>query len=383
MRKFLLLLGAVSILACKGEAEVEEVSEIESDTIKEESFLNADLLGNAEIDFTKAEANRLAELPLNCINTEYPNKLNQTLENKDAMGEPSELHPAFYGCFDWHSSVHAHWSMVSLLKQFPDLDKAENIKEKLLESLSPENIQGEVAYFKREESKSFERTYGWAWLLKLAEEIETWNDPMADQLKQNLAPLTNLIVEKYLEFLPKLNYPIRVGEHDNTAFGLSFAYDYAVASENTELEDLISKRAKDFYLKDDDCPLSWEPGGFDFLSPCLEEVNIMRRVLPKNAFEMWLDDFLPELKSEDFEMEVGEVSDRTDGKLVHLDGLNFSRAWVLYGLINQYPKKFSHLQDIADGHVAYSFPNLVGDSYEGGHWLGSFAIYALQESKDM
>ncbi|APS39217.1 MULTISPECIES: DUF2891 domain-containing protein [Salegentibacter] len=383
MKKSLLLLIAILIFACKGEPEVKEVSEMERDTIKEENSLTSDLLGENRVEFTREEANRLAELPLNCINTEYPNKLNQTLENKEAIGEPSELHPAFYGCFDWHSSVHAHWSMVSLLKQFPDLEKAETIREKLKESLSEENIQGEVAYFNREQSDSFERTYGWAWLLKLAEEIETWNDPLAKELKENLDPLTNLIVNKYLEFLPKLNYPIRVGEHANTAFGLSFAYDYAVATENTEFKQLISNRARDFYLKDDNCPITWEPGGFDFLSPCLEEVNIMRRVLPKNAFEMWLEDFLPQLKSEDFEMEVGEVSDRTDGKLVHLDGLNFSRAWVFYGLINQYPDKFSHLQEIADRHVAYSFPNLVGDSYEGGHWLGSFAIYALQESKGM
>ena len=383
IKRSLSLLMLVLIIACKGDPEVKEASEIESDSIKEKSILSGDLLGEDRVEFTVKEANNLAELPLNCINTQYPNKLGQTLENKEAIGEPQELHPAFYGCFDWHSSVHAHWSMVSLLKQFPDLKKAETIREKLKESLSAENIQGEIDYFKREQSDSFERTYGWAWLLKLAEEIETWNDPLADELGKNLAPLTELIVKKYIEFLPKLNYPIRVGEHSNTAFGLSFAYDYANAVEHTELKELISERAKDFYLSDNNCPLTWEPGGFDFLSPCLEEVSIMSRVLPKNAFEMWLEDFLPQLKSEDFDVEVGEVSDRTDGKLVHLDGLNFSRAWVFYGLINQYPDKFSHLQEIADRHVAHSFPNLVGDSYEGGHWLGTFAIYALQESKDM
>ena len=383
IKRSLSLLLLVLIIACKGDPEVKEASEIESDSIKEKSILSGDLLGEDRVEFTVKEANNLAELPLNCINTQYPNKLGQTLENKEAIGEPQELHPAFYGCFDWHSSVHAHWSMVSLLKQFPDLKKAETIREKLKESLSAENIQGEIDYFKREQSDSFERTYGWAWLLKLAEEIETWNDPLADELGKNLAPLTELIVKKYIEFLPKLNYPIRVGEHINTAFGLSFAYDYANAVEHTELKELISERAKDFYLSDNNCPLTWEPGGFDFLSPCLEEVSIMSRVLPKNAFEMWLEDFLPQLKSEDFDVEVGEVSDRTDGKLVHLDGLNFSRAWVFYGLINQYPEKFSHLQEIADRHVAHSFPNLVGDSYEGGHWLGTFAIYALQESKDM
>ena len=161
-------------------------------------------------------------------------------------------------------------------------------------------------------------------MLKLAEEIETWNDPLADELGKNLAPLTDFIVKKYIEFLPKLNYPIRVGEHSNTAFGLSFAYDYANAVEHTELKELISERAKDFYLSDNNCPLTWEPGGFDFLSPCLEEVSIMSRVLPKNAFEMWLEDFLPQLKSEDFDVEVGEVSDRTDGKLVHLEDLTLA-----------------------------------------------------------
>ncbi len=382
MKKSLPLLIFILIIACKGDPEEKEASEIESDTIKENNTISEDLLGEDRVEFTAEEANNLAELPLNCINTEYPNKLGQTLENKEAIGEPSELHPAFYGCFDWHSSVHAHWSLVSLLKQFPGLERAETIREKLKESLSEENIQGEIDYFKREQSGSFERTYGWAWLLKLAEEIETWDDPLAEELGQNLAPLTDLIVEKYTEFLPKLNYPIRVGEHTNTAFGLSFAYDYADAVENNELKELIAERAKDFYLNDNNCPLSWEPSGFDFLSPCLEEVNIMRRVLPENAFDLWLEDFLPQLKSEDFDIEVGEVSDRTDGKLVHLDGLNFSRAWVFYGLINQYPEKFSHLQEIADRHVAHSFPNLVGDSYEGGHWLGTFAIYALQESKD-
>lgn len=329
---------------------------------------------------TLEEANNLAELPLACVNTEYPNKLGQTLENKNAMGEPHELHPAFYGCFDWHSSVHAHWSLVYLLKNFPDLQKAEAIQQALEKSLSAENIQGEVDYFNREESNSYERTYGWAWLLKLSEELKTWEDPKAKELADNLEPLTQLIVKRYKEFLPKLNYPIRVGEHTNTAFGLGFAWDYAHTVKDEVFEEAITKRAQEFYLKDDNCPVSWEPSGYDFLSPCLEEVDIMRRVLPKNAFSMWIDDFMPELKNEDFSMEVGEVSDRTDGKLVHLDGLNFSRAWVLYGLANQYPEQFGHLKSLANEHISHSFDNVAGDSYEGGHWLGTFAIYALQQA---
>ena len=186
-------------------------------------------IGKVEIpSLNLKQANRLAQLPLNCINTEYPNKLGQTIGSASDLKEPSELHPAFYGCFDWHSAVHGHWSLVSLLKQFPDLENRNEIEQKLLKNISKENIQIEIEYFKGEHNKSFERTYGWAWLLKLAEELHTWDDEVANQLEQNLQPLTNLIIVKYLEFLPKLNYPIRVGEHPNTAFGLSFAYDYAI-----------------------------------------------------------------------------------------------------------------------------------------------------------
>ncbi len=323
-----------------------------------------------------AEANVLAELPIHCIQTEYPNKLNQTIGSEKDLKSPEAVHPAFYGCFDWHSAVHGHWSLVSLLKQFPNLDKAEQIKTMLLENMSAENIQNEVQYFYGRYNRSYERTYGWAWLLKLAEELHTWDDPTARTLEANLQPLTDLIVKKYLEFLPKLFYPIRVGEHPNTAFGLSFAYDYAVTLEHTELQQLIEKRAKDWYSDDVNCPLEWEPSGFDFLSPCLEEAALMKRVLPTEEFTAWISAFMPSLSDPSFTLEVGVVSDRSDGKLVHLDGVNFSRAWSLNEIARDLPE-YEHLNNIANQHMNYSFPNLVGDSYEGGHWLGSFAIYAL------
>ncbi len=322
------------------------------------------------------EANRLATLPIHCINTEYPNKLGQTLGNDDDLKSPQELHPAFYGCFDWHSAVHGHWSLVKLLKEFPELNNRDEVIQKLLVNISKENIKQEVLYFKGKHNTSYERTYGWAWLLKLAEELHTWNHPEANVLEENLQPLTDLIVERYLEFLPKLNYPIRVGEHPNTAFGLSFAYDYAVATDHNELRSMIEKRAKEFYIDDQDCPLEWEPSGFDFLSPCLEEAALMKRVLAKDEFLTWVNDFLPELNNKDFNIEVGKVSDRTDGKLVHLDGVNFSRAWSLNYIAKDLPE-FAHLQNLANKHINYSLPSIVGDSYEGGHWLGSFAIYAL------
>ncbi len=322
------------------------------------------------------EANVLAELPIHCIQTEYPNKLNQTIGGDEDLKAPETLHPAFYGCFDWHSAVHGHWSLVNLIKHFPDLDKAQQIKAMLLENMSAENIQTEVQYFYGRYNVSYERTYGWAWLLKLAEELHTWDDPTARILESNLQPLTDLIVNKYIEFLPKLHYPIRVGEHPNTAFGLSFAYDYAETLKHTQLKELIEERAKKWYMNDVNCPLEWEPSGYDFLSPCLEEAALMKRVLLTEVFKGWLSDFMPSLSNPEFTLEVGVVSDRSDGKLVHLDGMNFSRAWSLNEIARDLPE-YAHLKNIANRHMNYSFPNLVGDNYEGGHWLGSFAIYAL------
>ncbi len=328
------------------------------------------------LELTLKQANSLAELPLACLQIEYPNKLNQTLGSKENLGEPKELHPTFYGCFDWHSSVHGHWSLVRLLRAFPDLEKREEAITKLRQNITKENIAVEVSYFAEKHNKSFERTYGWAWLLKLAEELHHWEDPVARELEENLEPLTAVIVQKYLEFLPKLTYPIRVGEHTNTAFGLSFAWDYANSLEHQGLKNSITSKAKEFYQNDKDCPLGWEPSGYDFLSPCFEEVDLMRRVLSNKEFDLWITEFMPQLKAKDFSVEVGKVSDRTDGKLVHLDGLNFSRAWVLYGLAKQYDG-YEHLFAVANTHIKHSLPNLVGDSYEGGHWLGSFAIYTL------
>ncbi len=334
------------------------------------------LMTPASVRLTLQEANRLAQLPLKCMQKEYPNKPGEILAGPEEVMGPQQMHPAFYGCFDWHSSVHGHWMLVYLLKQFPDLENGALIRQKLAENLSQANIAAEVAYFAKPHNKSFERTYGWAWLLKLAEELHTWDDPQGRQLSQNLQPLTDRIVELYLEFLPKLRYPIRVGEHTNTAFGLAFAWDYAQTTGQDSLRRLIEQRTREFYASDRQCPLSWEPSGYDFLSPCLEEANMMRRVLTQAEFKAWLDAFLPELSRKDFALAPGIVSDRTDGKLVHLDGLNFSRAWCLYGIAHTIPE-YAHLKQVAEEHIRYSLPGMVDGGYEGEHWLASFAIYAL------
>jgi len=328
---------------------------------------------------TLEQANHLAGLPIKCLQQEYPNKLNQMLLNETELLSPKALHPAFYGCFDWHSSVHGHWSLVYLLNNFDDLKERAIIIEKLQINLSKENIAKEIEYFNKTHEKSFERTYGWNWLLKLQHELEISKEDFANKLATNLKPLTDLIITRYIEFLPKLLYPIRVGTHSNTAFGLSNAWDYAVFSNNLVLQNSIKENAIRLFLSDENCPFNWEPSGTDFLSPCMEEMGLMQQILPKKEFISWLKKFAPQLFSKKFTLEVAKVSDRTDGHLVHLDGLNFSRAWNLYHLMHQFPEEFSHLKPIADEHFAFSLPSIVDGNYEGEHWLASFALRAFEE----
>ena len=328
------------------------------------------------LKLTKEIANQLVNLPFNCIHKEYPNKLNQTLNDSFEMGGPKTLHPAFYGCFDWHSSVHGHWMMVKLLKDFPDLSRADEIKSLLMENITKEKISSEIDYFERKSEKSFERTYGWAWLLKLQQELNNWQDPDSKNMASILQPLSDLMVVRYMEFLPKLIYPVRSGEHPNTAFGLALTFDYAKSINNDQLTNLIIKKSKEFFQDDFSCPLNWEPGGFDFLSPCMQEADLMARILDPQEFKHWLDDFLPQLKDNTYRLNVAKVSDLTDGKLVHLDGVNFCRAWSLYRISEVIPQ-YSHLVQLANDHINASLPGIVDGGYEGEHWLASFAVYTL------
>ncbi|TNE54370.1 MAG: DUF2891 domain-containing protein [Bacteroidetes bacterium] len=328
------------------------------------------------LELNQKEALRLAQLPCNCLRQEYPNKLNQVLGNEQQLLSPKELHPIFYGCFDWHSSVHGHWMLVALLKRYPELDKELNLTELLDAQFIPTKVLAEMDYFNQKFNTSFERTYGWAWLLKLQEELISWEDPRGKRWSEALAPLCQLIEQRYLEFLPKLNYPIRSGEHTNTAFGLSFALDYAHTTEHQELKNLIQETALRFYQKDQNYPLQLEPSGYDFLSPALQEVNLMQKVLPKADFDSWLQAFLPNLTQKDFQWSPGKVSDRSDGKLVHLDGLNFSRSWCLFELSSS-DKKYEHLRKNAKEHLNHSLPQITDGDYMGEHWLASFALYAL------
>ncbi len=324
-------------------------------------------------------ASHFAKLALKCIKQEYPNKPGQVFGSDADLKPPREIRPAFYGCFDWHSAVHGHWMLVRLMKDFPGLTEEKEIRQVIASHLTPENIQTEVKFFLDSNNTSFERMYGWAWLLKLSEELYTWSDPQAKQWSAALKPLSDLLVKRYLEFLPKLNYPIRVGEHTNTAFGLAFAWDYANTKGQIELKQLIEKRVRDYYLHDKNCPAEWEPGGYDFFSPCLMEADLMGRILPAKDFQAWLKNFLPGILAGNHKLLLnpGIVSDRTDGKLVHLDGLNFNRAWCLYRLAHLVPKHKATLFTAADRHMRASLPNIASGDYSGEHWLASFAVYAL------
>ncbi len=322
---------------------------------------------------TKELAEHLLSLPLKCVEQQLPYKSGIILSDSSDLNLPIVHHPIFYGCFDWHSAVHGYWSMVFLLKEYPDLARKEEVFKILDKHFTKENIDQEIAYFKLNKyTASFERTYGWAWLLKLQEELNTWEIDRAKSYAQTLQPLSNLIIQKYQEYLPKLVYPIRVGEHTNTAFGLSFALDYAIQSGNETFAQSIKTHALRFYAEDKGCPIDWEPSGYDFLSPCLSELSLMNKVLSKEDFNTWSTDFLPSLFNGTLSLEPGEVKDRSDGKLVHLDGLNFSRAWCLYGMQDDYADL------LADHHINHSLDKIKDGDYAGEHWLASFALYALK-----
>jgi hypothetical protein len=331
---------------------------------------------------TQSQASHFASLALKCVQKEYPNKLDHTINDKDDVRSPRDLHPAFYGCFDWHSTVHGHWMLVHLLKLFPNLPEAKPIRAALDKNLSEKSIAGEVAYLKQPSRASFERTYGWAWLLKLAEELRGWSDEDGRRWSKNLQPLADAFVEKYLAFLPKQNYPIRTGVHPNTAFGLAFALDYARAAGDKKLEALITERAQNYYGHDVNYPASWEPGGEDFFSPALMEADLMRRVLNKPQFAAWFRRFLPSVARNQPKalLEPAIVTDRTDPKLVHLDGVNLSRAWCMRGIANDLPATDPArriLAKSATAHANAALPYIASGNYEGEHWLASFAVFML------
>ena len=331
---------------------------------------------------TQAQASHFAQLALKCITREFPNKPDHVLNDDRDVQNPKAQHPAFYGCFDWHSSVHGHWMLVRLLRSFPDLPEARDIHNALNANLSTENILVETAYLKQKNRQSFERTYGWAWLLKLAEELSLASDDDAKTWSRNLRPLVDALVESFIQFLPKQTYPIRTGVHPNTAFGLAFALDYARTSGNKKLAALIAERSRTYFADDRNYPAAWEPSGEDFFSPALLEADLMRRVLDRAEFRQWFDRFLPQLAAGVPKklLQPAIVTDRSDPKLVHLDGLNLSCAWCMRSIANALPPGDPARRVLirsARIHASDALAHVASGDYAGEHWLASFAVYLL------
>lgn len=330
--------------------------------------------------FDATDAERFVALALDCVHQEYPNKIAHVMQGPEDVGEPHELTPAFYGCFDWHSAVHGHWLLARAAHLFGDADFAPAARRALARSLTVENVAAEVAYMNGDGRASFERPYGLAWLLQLARELRAWDDDQARAWAAALRPLESAAADRFRGWLPKLTYPIRTGEHSQTAFALGLVFDWAVAADDEPMRALVRDKALAFHADDVACNLAYEPSGQDFLSPCLAEADLMRRVLEPAAFARWLDGFLPDVPrggvTADW-LPVAIVSDRTDGKLAHLDGLNLSRAWMLEGILAGLPAddpRRPALLDAAARHRKAGLEAVTGEHYEGGHWLGSFAM---------
>jgi hypothetical protein len=335
-----------------------------------------------DLSLTPSQASHFARLALKCVAREYPNKPEHVLNDAGDLRSPQGLHPAFYGCYDWHSSVHGHWMLMRLLRIFPNLPEAGDIRKAIGANLSEENILVEAAYLKQKNRQSFERTYGWAWLLKLAEELSLSNDADAKAWSRNLQPLVDALINSYLLFLPKQTYPIRTGVHPNTAFGLAFAFDYAKTVGNEKLAALIAERSRTYFAKDANYPGAWEPGGEDFFSPALMEADLMRRVMSAAEFRRWFHRFLPQLAAgmPKTLLHPATVTDRSDPKLVHLDGLNLSRAWCMRSIAralstNDPARKV--LAGSAQLHAGDALAHVASGDYAGEHWLASFAVYLL------
>lgn len=321
-----------------------------------------------------------ANLALHCIHQEFPNVVKHMMNDGDDVKAPRQLYPAFYGCLDWHSSVHGHWLLVRMLNTAQDTVNNDEIIKKLNASFTPRNIQGELKSLKRENNASFERPYGLAWFLQLTAELRQSSIPEAKVWLDTLLPLEKEIVVRISTWLPKLAYPIRTGEHSQTAFAFGLMLDWAKTSGNEEFEALLMSKVKDYYQSDKECPLAYEPSGQDFLSPCLAEADLMRRVMSKKDYSLWLSAFFPGLTSKASNwLSPATVTDKTDGKLAHLDGLNISRAWMIEGIMEALPEgdeRIPVLEKTLKAHREAGLDAVFGDMhYMGSHWLGSFASY--------
>lgn len=335
------------------------------------------------LDLDEARASALARIPLGHLAREYPSKLDHVIDGEHDLRSPRALHPIFYGSFDWHSCVHGYWTVTSLLRRFPSIPEAERIRALVDAHFTSDNVAAEVAYLARSSSTTFERPYGWGWLLALSADLSCSTTLEGRRWASTLRPLANAFADRFLEYLPRATYPVRAGTHGNTAFAMALAMDWANVAERADLARAIREKAVAWFDADRDCQ-AWEPSGEDFLSPALVEAECMRRILEPDSFARWLARFLPRLSGgEPATLFVpATVSDRRDGKIVHLDGLNSSRAWCQYGVASTLAAhdpadpRIEKLREAADLHLGSSLPHVIGD-YMADHWLASFALLAL------
>jgi hypothetical protein len=352
-------------------------------------------------DFSLTAAERFAALALACVHKEYPNKIGHVLNSDADVAPPRQLTPAFYGCFDWHSSVHGHWLLARLARTFPGAPFTPKAIEALQKSLTRVNLEAEARYLNGEGRASFERPYGLAWLLQLGQELREWDHPASREMAANLRPLEDAATARLRTWLFKLSHPVRSGEHSQTAFALGLMLDAGRDADKRSLgprprttqtgvkvdpfptlATVAADTARKFYLGDKNCPLAYDLSGEDFLSPCLAEADVMRRVLPPAEFARWLRAFLPGIPvngSAEW-LHPAVVTDPSDPKLAHLDGLNLSRAWMLEGIASGLPandRRLASLRAAAAAHRTAGVASVTGAHYEGGHWLGSFAVYLV------
>lgn len=342
-------------------------------------------------ELTAEQATPLAALALSCVHREYPNKIQHVLRSDDDIDPPRKLTPAFYGCYDWHSAVHGHWLLARLARRFPDAKFAADAHAALAQSLTEANVAGEIAYFAGNGRGPFERPYGLAWLLQLDAELHDWarTAPEARSIttavrswSDALRPLALVARKRLMAWFPKLSHPIRTGEHSQTAFAMGLMLDWARTVDDREFAELLTERAIAFYGSDQGWNLAFEPSGQDFLSPSLAEADLMRRVLPPPRFAAWLAEFLPQAIRMPSALPPAVVTDKTDGKLAHLDGLNLARAWMLEGIAGGLPtadERRAPVMAAAAAHRRAGLAAVLADDghYAGGHWLGSFAVYLV------
>ena len=375
MRWISVLVGLGFMVACTG-SEVPEAPPVSSQDAVQETRQQPRQVSTL--------SDRFAVLALDCMHREYPNKISHVLQSEQDSAPPHQLTPIFYGCFDWHSSVHGHWLLVRILNKYPETALRDEIRSKLAQSFIPEGAAGELAYYTAPGRRSFERPYGLAWYLQLIAELEESSDPQLAQWRETLRPLEAAIVDQILDWLPKLSYPIRLGTHNQTAFAFGLMLDYARSVGNSELENALVEKTLAFHQTDYDCPLRYEPSGEDFLSPCLMQADLMRRVLSGQAYAAWLTVFLPNIPLDGRSdwLEPGIVLDASDGKLVHLDGVNLSRAWAWEGIAHALPNEDARRASLlasAALHKEVGIAAVSDEHYSGSHWLASFATYLITQ----